>query len=280
MATYKFNKDTGKIEKKQDEHPAYVTFLPPPSWRILSGQHRRPSPKAHSNPSHGAGAGAGGTFLAGISQQIAQTFVYSTLPSSFTRGSRKSVTLDDYAKMLVWPSRPPEPVPPTIPYAGIRTGEVIGHRTWWILPEGLCSLAHHFIWQPGATIEGKLDQVVCQDPFWHSTVIWGGVYAHTFANDPIKECNEFMGALRIPAPRNVAISPFHPTNRAIGLARGTVKLWGEVIEHEKGWRAQFAKLASIEEVWALSSHVEEVLQILRPHQNALGHSYDIAPREV
>jgi len=62
MATYRFNKETGKIEHKQDAYPSYVNFIPLPR-NPSHGQHRRTSPKAHRDPSDRTSAGAGGTFV-------------------------------------------------------------------------------------------------------------------------------------------------------------------------------------------------------------------------
>jgi len=34
----------------------------------------------------------------------------------------------------------------------------------------------------------------------------------------------------------------------LGLAIGTIYLWGNVVEHETGWRASHAKLRSLDEI--------------------------------
>jgi hypothetical protein len=43
-----------------------------------------------------------------------------------------------------------------------------------------------------------------------------------------------------------------------GYAFGTVKCWGEVVEHETGWRAQYAKLHSIDHVVGCGVNLEEL----------------------
>lgn len=266
MATYRFDKDAGKVVKKEDEHPSYVSFLTPHIRSHTHGQHRRTSPKTHRNPSDGASTGAGGTFTRvalpsaawralntpafPLSKQVPSTIAYG--------GGGKGVTLVDYAKALGYHhlfDTPPDPSPPTLPYAGIRTGEIIGHRLWWVLPDGLCSLTHRFRWEPGATVEGDLEKVVWSRAF--QPPIYGGVYA--YANHSVEliiESEELYHALT----RRVVFTEKSPGVSAIGLVRGTVKLWGEVVEHETGWRAQFAKLASIREWWGDPARVPKVLE--------------------
>lgn len=36
-----------------------------------------------------------------------------------------------------------------------------------------------------------------------------------------------------------------PHVKVVSVAYGAVKMWGEVVEHERGYRAQFAKLVSL-----------------------------------
>ena len=133
-----------------------------------------------------------------------------------------------------------ESKPPEIPYAGVRAGELIGHRMWRVLSgHNLCSIAHYFKWQPGATIEGKLDEPVSGMSLFKT--LFGGVYsynayAHLAHNLDGIEPNTF--------PCISWVGSY--ITEVIGTAIGTIKCWGEVIEHEKGWRAQYAKLKSID----------------------------------
>jgi hypothetical protein len=128
-----------------------------------------------------------------------------------------------------------EPEPALIPYAGVRAGEIIGYRMWYVLDNNqLCSLAHEFIWEPNAIVEGKLDEVV--ENMYFSRSIYGGVYSYSDANYLTIELNNLRRSL------TWLLYTWH------GIAIGTIKCWGEVIEHEKGYRAQYAKLTSITDV--------------------------------
>lgn len=256
----------------------FVVSLNQPPKGVHLGQHRRTSPKAHGNPTDGASAGAGGTVVrTSIPSATWRTFnagSFAPNPGAFARGGGASLVQDlqDAMTKMIRPSfygmdlAREEPKLASLPYAGIRTGEIIGHRLWWVLPDGLYSLAHHFRWEPGATVEGDLEKVVWSGAF--HPPIYGGVYA--YANPGIELMAESEGLRQALEYKHRALNLEPLSSSAIGLVRGTVKLWGEVVEHEIGWRAQFAKLASIEEVWmGLGPQVEECIKVLEPYRASL-----------
>lgn len=263
MTVYRFNKETGKIETKPDEQPAWVLPFGNPTIRTHSnGKHRRPSPQAHRDSTDRTSTGPGGTFTWSTIHNPG-TFNLSPGAVNYTRGSGKGLAhaqLIQKALMAFGYYEWEEPKPPILPYAGIRTGEIIGHRLWWVLPDGLYSLAHNFRWEPGTTIEGKLDEIVFGGNI-AANPIYGGVYAYASCKVFLEnEYTHYQTALATSPPRRLTLYSDHPVNHAIGLIRGTVKLWGDIIEHEKGWRAQFAKLASIEEWYGDAIEVPKVLQ--------------------
>jgi hypothetical protein len=138
------------------------------------------------------------------------------------------------------------PKPPAIPYAGIRTGEIIGHRLWWVMPGNeLCSLAHHRIWQPGETIHGDLEELVAGpvEP------IWGGTYAFSDAKHLGPEIAECQKACVLARKGLAFVFGWDPYCQTSTLVSGTIKMWGEVVEHETGWRSQFAKINSIDSIF-------------------------------
>jgi hypothetical protein len=137
--------------------------------------------------------------------------------------------------------------PPEIPYAGIRAGEIIGYRMWLIFDDlQLCSIAHKFIWKPQAVIEGKIDEPVKYDPLGFYKPIMGGVYSYANWGHLQAEANQHSQE-RYPRAVRLNMFSFYPITLH-GIAIGTIKCWGEVIEHEKGYRAQYAKLQSIDTV--------------------------------
>lgn len=200
-------------------------------------------------PPNGANHGTGGAAPGGIA-----TFVTSgTFVSKFRPGAVAFTSTDiaDAANDYTYTRAFTEPKPPTIPNAGIRTGEIIGHRLWWVIGDDLCSLAHSRIWKPGETIVGDTNGIVRSDPFYFE-VIWGGTYAFATRGQLGGDIEAMTDALASAAQRRRSGSLYlwagHPLYVAEGFAIGTVKMWGDVVEHETGYRAEFAKLNSIDEI--------------------------------
>ena len=200
---------------------------------MKDGANRRASAATYRNTTVGTGDGTGGAGTYTLVQSGGPPVTFTGVPG-FAWGSFLSE----------------QPSPPAIPYTGIRTGEIIGHRLWWVYPgEHLCSFAHGRLWTPGETIEGDVDKLVGH-PFQY---IWGGVYAFCYPDQvkrEIKSMNKLVAnylALsdedKMIAPSCIGFNPFAVTHTFVS---GTVKMWGEVVGHETGYRAQHAKLVSID----------------------------------
>jgi len=103
------------------------------------------------------------------------------------------------------------PNPPPVEDAGIRTGEITGYRAW-ILHDGLLhSVFWYYIWHPK-------------------------VVGHAIVND------QGSGFYAFKTPEK-AISEYQfYTMEADGVIFGEVLLWGKVIEHERGYRAEYASI--------------------------------------
>lgn len=219
----------------------YQTLNQHPRSMKNHGKHRRASPPAHGSPAVGTDYSAGGS--------SSWTTVH------FTRANWTStVTIDDAANDSWLTPEPPKH--PAVPYAGIRTGELIGHRLWWVVQEAgeptLCSLAHRRPWLPNETITANVEHLIEHD-YWFNHTIWGGTYAfmgRSQCQDEIEQLaancarfQRFIGALAWLS------SKWTPYNETGTFVVGTLKMWGEVIECETGYRAQFAKLNSIDEIY-------------------------------
>lgn len=120
------------------------------------------------------------------------------------------------------------PAPGPIKSAGIRTGEIIGWRAWRLTKKGvLRSMAVDCLWQPGQTVSvnSVLEQCGYPDRWNRMPVAQYGAGIHAFKD--LQTVADNYGVFR-------------------RGAYGTVALWGEVIEHEWGYRAEFARIASID----------------------------------
>lgn len=192
--------------------PWHAAFNQPP-WSPKNGRNRKPYPQTHSDPADRARADADARA--------------------------------DWSVITIVSRHPIFSDPPPIPYAGIRAGEIIGHRMWWVIGDNdLCSIAHLFIWQPEKVVNGDLDETVILDPFCGRHV-FGGVYSYASSDELTKE---LTGYDKFAFPNVVSFSDHQPSTIVRGLAIGTIKCWGEVIEHERGYRAQYAKIQSIDRV--------------------------------
>jgi hypothetical protein len=208
--------------------PWYAQFNQPPR-SPKDGRNRKPNPQTHRSTPNRA------DYHTGIDPAKDDT--------DFTAYSFSTI------RTIIYPIHDPKPTPPTIPYAGVRAGELIGHRMWMVLHDlELCSLAHHFIWEPNATIEGDVDKVV--EDGWGSGLfpIYGGTYSYNSPNY-IVESGDLDGMNPSKFPTPITFDAFFAQWHMLhAIAIGTIKMWGEVVEHEKGYRAQYAKLQAIDQV--------------------------------
>lgn len=218
----------------------------PPRSAKHGSNWRAPAP-SHRHPVVGADHGAGGAAPGGIATLIAGgTVVTKFRPGAFTF---TSFDVADAANDFTFAFTKPKP--PTIPNAGIRTGEIIGHRLWFIVDGRLSSLAHLRIWRPGETVVGDTNEIVRHDPLFIQ-VIWGGTYAFARrdqCDEEITDLTEVLARVAHNKGRGFYFIGSEPAYLASGLVVGTVKMWGDVVEHETGYRAEFAKLNSIDELY-------------------------------
>lgn len=106
----------------------------------------------------------------------------------------------------------------TLEGTGIRAGEIIGWRVWWVVhgTSLLRSTYTNALWEPDGIMRGR--------PHPYRTVEPTGVHCWKDKDTAIDYATQEIGRAVI----------------------GTVKIWGEVIEFEKGYRAEFAKINSLD----------------------------------
>lgn len=104
-----------------------------------------------------------------------------------------------------------------IPHAGIQVGEIVAWRLWRAEGYILKSLSAPVTWIPGKPMEG--------DPARRGP---SGVYEGVYA---VKSCEH---------PELFIYRQADPH-----FVLGQVKLWGEIVEHARGYRAQFASIVDV-----------------------------------
>lgn len=110
---------------------------------------------------------------------------------------------------------------PPLARGDLVLADIIGWRIWRVTPAGyLRSLTAENVWLPGEAMEGEVEDS-------------GPNGVHVF--------RERAGALS-------ELTMYLKSTAADSYALGSVLLWGEVVEHERGYRAERAKVVSIDDV--------------------------------
>lgn len=110
---------------------------------------------------------------------------------------------------------------------------IVGWRQWnFMYPHFLANLGNDTIYVPREKIEARCepeDHSEQQAPHLTCTC---GIYAY-------KEKPRLLGEIRITYGRPLPTRPLAPPLSGLRLVYGEINLWGKVIEHEDGYRAQF-----------------------------------------
>jgi hypothetical protein len=196
------------------------------------GVHRGTAASVHGDPNNTGIAGSGGTGGGGITP-AAPTFTQL----AYTRYLAQSVTAQRRTSLMgaghllpaqhpygQWPSvaKAAQPIERT----GIVLGEVIAYRAWIEKDGFLCSVAADRIWAPGEAMEAAKDFTPHGED--------GGVHAFK------ERAGEFEAYVDGATAYYAQYSRGVPDILMRRPIIGEVRLWGEVIEHELGYRAQYA----------------------------------------
>ena len=109
-----------------------------------------------------------------------------------------------------------------VKHDGVRVGEIIAYRAWRVI--------HPWWFRSG---DDRLHSVLMRDYVWHlDEPASGDVHMHgiySFQN-VIQSKEEYGYDSGVSGP----------------LLFGKVKIWGEIVEHEVGYRSQFGKIVSLD----------------------------------
>jgi hypothetical protein len=115
------------------------------------------------------------------------------------------------------PSR--EELSPAVPHEGIRVGEIIAYRAWRVIEDWF------------RKTDDRLHSVYMEDYVWH----------------PYEPAHGDVREHGIYSFRDVIRSKADYGRIVIGdFLFGKVKIWGEIVEHEFGYRSEFAKIVSLD----------------------------------
>lgn len=140
----------------------------------------------------------------------------------------------------------------------IIAGEIIGYRCWRIENNLLSSVYQSDIWLPRQVLEGR------EIGEWNSRGI------HAWKDKGSKEYHDYIrGYLNPeydPYTRMMIYGNLSTEQDKPAMLTGTVFLWGDVVEHERGYRAEFARVRSLDWLYPdaeMMGREQEVLDELR-----------------
>lgn len=148
--------------------------------------------------------------------------------------------------------------PPPLHREGIVAGEITGQRCWRVEQGFLRSVYQDDIWPPGQPMQGR------ELGDWDSRGI------HAWKSNAAKEfflyVRSYLNRAGDGGMFGPSIMDCHETRPA--MVTGTVLLWGDVVEHERGWRAEFARVASLDWLYpdaSMMGREAQTLDDLRRH---------------
>jgi len=121
----------------------------------------------------------------------------------------------------------------------IVAGEILGHRVWRVEHGFLKAAAMNTIWPPDEPCYGAVS--------YRGMDMQAGVHAFKHQQDALCQYG----------------TPYNGVNDVRVV--GTVLLWGDVVEHEDGYRAEWARVRSLDYIVGLKWHwqAKRTLRILR-----------------
>lgn len=136
--------------------------------------------------------------------------------------------------------------PPTRPdlKREMQVGEITGYRAWRLEDGYLRSIYMKDVWFPNRIIEGR------------GIEDWSVRGVHAW-KEPNSE--QFFGYIREYMQRQH--SPWYDQD-CPAIVTGSVFLWGDVVEHEFGYRAEFAKVRSLNYLYPDAKQMGQELRVL------------------
>src|SRR5271166_4927985 len=198
-----------------------------PWWSISHGRHR-PTPEAaqDSSPDTSGLANARTAANRAISWAVAQNF------ASFNTGG---------AARLIAP----------LPKELIKAGEVIAYRCWRLKGDYLHSMAiDKYRWEPGGiatllTPEQSVEMCtalsLCEKDVDLTDFGAAGLHGYKAEDEACQYGFDWVEGI------------YHLCGAPEEIVFGTVALWGDLIEHERGYRAEFAAVNSIDSLYSRST---------------------------
>jgi hypothetical protein len=136
----------------------------------------------------------------------------------------------------LWSFGDTDPAKP-IEDAGIRAGEVTAHRCWRVFEGDRLHSAYKrkHEWLPGQPMKGDVRREYGVHAFKEGPYLQEYIYGLHFTDAQPGDYIDLWTGEKV-------------TIRPTPIAVGTIALWGEIVEHEFGYRAEFGKIRSIDKI--------------------------------
>ena len=214
----------------------------PDSWLrhirgIDDGRDRKADPPTYSGTTQIPGPSDDGALLTAKDIQAARDALDAAAPTPVFPGGISWVdTGSTFTIHSVSPSffKTPDDPEITVESTGIEIGEIIAWRAWRIKHGVLTSLVRDTVWMPDETVEGVIKGIGD-----HGKLL--GIYSFKKASDAWNGC-------------------IYTADKYVS---GQVALWGEVVEHEEGYRAENARVHSLDFIRPETPENETLLNKLR-----------------
>jgi hypothetical protein len=182
--------------------------------RVSRGTNRTAGQKVYDHTAGRAGVAYSGTSYATAAQEVAE--------QDPTRHQAGAPTRGVAVPLITMITVNHEELARTLKHEGVRAGEIIAYRAWRVINEG---------WFRSG--DDRLHSVLMRDYVWYpdkpasGDVRTHGIYSF---RDVIRSKEEYHYDPGVDGP----------------LMLGKVKIWGEIVEHEAGYRSEFGKIVSLD----------------------------------
>jgi hypothetical protein len=172
-----------------------------------------------------------------------------------------------------------------IPKGETKFGELVGYRFWLVEHRNwnLWSFTQPSMWEPHKPMTGNP-----RETLHHGTGSRGlGVYAFKDLDglhNELQHCySQFAKYIVLGHPWIEDLGAHRFNNymefHCIGAVWGTVKLWGDVVEHETGYRAEYAKIFELHSCFGIAELGLNFIHIRARHEQKAGNDDKSIPRE-
>lgn len=218
-----------------------TAYLSHPDLRNLpNGRYRRTAPKDNRRSTNPTLAGID----PGADDDSNAYFTYFPGPG---------LPLGVWRSMIMMP--PEERSKPHLKREGIIATDLIGYRCWRIEGGLLRSVYQHDFWFPNTPLQGR-ELGDWDQRGIHAWKDAGSECYHEYIRSYLNLGNDMMTQMMM-----LGTSGKHE-NLQPAMATGTVLLWGDVVEHERGYRAEFAKVRSLDWLYPDASMMGREVQAL------------------